>query len=148
MKLIVRDLRTALGPFVSAALPVFVAAAIVGTIPSVSNAENPADAIARIRQGSYAQMPPPQTAYASGPAGKGMTIENGTGSLLRVHFSGPANRTVDVPNGQSADMELVVGSYEVAAEVPGTSIMLFYGTQTYQPNTHYWLKFFMETRYR
>lgn len=91
---------------------------------------------------------PSQTAHASGPAGKGMTIENETGALLRVHFSGPANHTVDVSNGQSADVELVVGSYEVAAEVPGTAILPFYGSQTYQPNTHYWLKFFVETRYQ
>lgn len=100
------------------------------------------EAIARIRSGPHLQMPAPRTAYASG-AGKGMTIENSTGHLLRIHFGGPVIRTVDIPSGQSVDVDLTVGAYEVAAEAPGTAITPFYGTQTYQPNTHYWLKFFL-----
>jgi hypothetical protein len=144
---IVCDLRPVLSSVALAALLALITATVVSMTPRVSNAENPADAVARIHRGPHVQMPPPQTAYASGQAGKGMTIENGTGYLLRVHFSGSMNRTVDVPNGQSVGVELVVGSYEVAAEVPGTSIMPFYGTQTYQLNTHYRLKFFVERRF-
>lgn len=134
--------------FATTALLALATVALVGVTPSVNGAESPADAIARIRRGPHGQMPPPQTAHASGPAGKGMTIENGTGHLLRVHFSGPTNWTVDVPDGQSVGVDLVVGSYEVAGEVPDAAIMPFYGTQVYQPNTHYWLKFFVQTKYR
>ncbi|MEK7426845.1 MAG: hypothetical protein AAB131_23745, partial [Actinomycetota bacterium] len=77
----------------------------------------------------------------SGPAGKGMTIENGTGQTLHVHFSGPLTRTVVVPDGRSESVELAVGEYQVAAEVPGSRIIPFYGRQAYQSFTHYWLKF-------
>lgn len=114
----------------------------------ISQAEGPADAIARIRGGPHVQMPPPQTAHASGGSGQGMTIENGTGYILRVHFNGPVIRSVDVPDGASVGVELVVGSYEVAAEVPGAPVTPFYGNQRYEPSTHYWLKFFVGTRYR
>jgi hypothetical protein len=75
-----------------------------------------------------------------------MTIENGTGHLLRVHFSGPITRTVDVPNGTSAGVDLAVGRYEVAAEVPQAPIVPFYGKQEYRANTHYWLQFFVRAR--
>lgn len=149
MRSIAGDIRTIFSPATLAALLLLAAVAIVGALPRVGSAEeNPAAAIARIRHGPHAQMPPPQTAYAGGPTGKGMTIENGTGYLLRVHFSGPVNQTVDVPDGQSVGVELAVGSYEVAAEVPDAPIMPFYGTQTYQSNMHYWLKFFVEQGYR
>lgn len=144
---IVCNVRTPLSPIVLTALLALVTAAVIGVTPHVSDAESPADAIKRIRRGPHMQMPPPQAAYASGGSGKGMTIENGTGYLLHVHLSGPINRTVDVPNGQSVGVDLVVGSYEVAAEVPDAPIMPFYGNQTYEPNHHYWLKFFVETKY-
>jgi hypothetical protein len=71
-----------------------------------------------------------------------MTIENGTGQTLHVHFSGPMNRTVVVPNGRSESVELAVGDYQVAAEVPGARIIPFYGRQAYKPFTHYWLRFY------
>ncbi len=105
--------------------------------PVASHAESPIEAITRIRQGPHVPMPPPQMVYTSGAPGKGMTIENYTGHLLRVHFNGPICRTVEVPNRQSFAVALVVGSYEVATEVPGTTILPFYGTQTYQPHAHY-----------
>ena len=130
----------------AAFLALVAAAAVVGGMPHLSEAESPAEAIARIRHGSHVQMPSPRMERASGPAGKGMTIENGTGSLLRVHFSGPTNRSVEVAGGRAAGVELVVGRYEVAVEMPGTPIIPLYGKQMYRPNTHYWLKFFVEKR--
>jgi hypothetical protein len=89
-------------------------------------------------------MPPASTAPATGPAGKGMTIENGTGQTLHVHFSGPVSRTVVVPDGRSESVELAVGEYQVAAEIPGSRVIPFYGRQAYQPFTHYWLKFYTQ----
>ena len=72
---------------------VTLAAIAVTTTPTIA-AESPADAIARMRSGRHAPIPPPRTAHASGPAGKGITIENGTGYPLHVYFSGPVSRTV------------------------------------------------------
>lgn len=112
-------------------------------LASVPNgiAETPNEAIRRIQAGQHSQMPPAITAPASGPAGKGMTIENGTGHVLHIHFSGPMSRTVVVADGRSESVELAVGDYQIAAEAPSSEITPFYGRQTYRPRTHYWLKF-------
>lgn len=115
---------------------------------ALSGAETTEDAIQRIRAGQHVAMPPPTSTAASGPAGKGMTIENESGHTLHVHFSGPVTRTVVVPNGQAAGVELAVGRYQVAAEIPQSRIVPFYGEQAYEPNTHYWLKFFVRQRSR
>ncbi len=117
---------------------------LLGLCVHVSIAETPERAIKRIRSGQHTPMPPPTTAPATGAAGKGMTIENGTGHILHVHFSGPVSRTVVVPDGRSESVELAVGDYQVAAEVPGSRIIPFYGRQDYQPFTHYWLKFYTQ----
>lgn len=111
-------------------------------------AESTVDAIQRIRQGAYTPMPPPMSTYATGPAGQGMTIENGTDYRLHIYFSGPVSRTVIVPDGESEGVDLVVGRYQVAAEVPGSSIMPFYGDQMYEPSTHYWLKFYVQQQWQ
>jgi hypothetical protein len=88
-------------------------------------------------------MPAPSTAHATGNAGEGMTIENGTGHTLYVYFDGPTSKTVKVPDGSQVDVALVVGSYQVAGEIPNSHVRPFYGKQSYEDNTHYWLKFFI-----
>jgi hypothetical protein len=113
---------------------------------TLSIGETADEAVKRIRSGRHSAMPPPVSRAATGPAGKGMTVENGTGHTVVIHFNGPVTRSVSVPNGLSSDVELVTGDYEVAAEVPGSRIVPFYGRQSYAPNTHYWLKFFVRTR--
>lgn len=124
-------------------LPLVLAASVHPALALRAHAETPAEAISRIRAGSHSAMPMPERAHTTGPAGKGMEIENATGHLLRVHFDGPVARTVDVPNGDSVGVDLVVGAYDVAAEVPGVRITPFSGRQTYEPRTHYWFKFFV-----
>lgn len=89
------NLRSALR-FPTAALAAFV---VIGS--EVSIAETPEEAIKRIQSGRHSQMPAPVTAPASGAAGKGVTIENGTGYTLTLHFSGPVGRTVAIRNGES-----------------------------------------------
>ena len=103
-------------------------------------------AIQRIKSGPHSSMPTPEQANATGNAGEGMTIENGTGQTLYVYFDGPVSRSVKIPSGSSIGVALTVGSYEVAGEIPKSNITPFYGTQTYEANTHYWLKFYVGTR--
>ena len=55
---------------------------IVGV--QLSSAETAEEAIRRIQAGQYTPMPPPSTAPATGLAGKGMTVENGTGYTLHI----------------------------------------------------------------
>lgn len=115
---------------------------LVSPTVQTSMAETPEEAIKRIQAGRHTPMPPPTTAPATGVGGKGMTIENGTRHTLHVHFSGSMTRTVVVPAARSESVELAVGDYQVAAEVPGSRIIPFYGRQAYQPFTHYWLTFY------
>ncbi len=119
-----------------------------GLTPTAGHAQGAAEAIGRIRTGPHADMPPAQMSHASGAEGQGMTIENETGHAMMVYFSGPVQRSIQVPNGGSVGVELIVGGYEVAAEVlgntPDVSITPFYGRQTYETNAHYWLKFFLQ----
>jgi hypothetical protein len=102
-----------------------------------------ASAIQRIKSGAHSSMPEPTTAPASGAEGEGMTIENGTGQTLYVYFSGPVNKTVKIASGTERSVSLVVGRYEVAGEIPGGNVRPFYGKQSYDANTHYWLKFYL-----
>lgn len=126
------------------------AGVLIALILSLAAAAIPAQAlagagsaIARIKSGPHTSMPQPSTAPATGNAGEGMTIINGTGHTLYVYFDGPTSKTVKVPDGSQAGVTLVVGSYEVAGEIPGSHITPFYGRQSYEANTHYWLKFFV-----
>jgi hypothetical protein len=151
INIIIKTGRKRAWSFRSFEIASFVVAAtliIIGPTPIAGYAQTVAAAIARIRSGPHAEMPPAQAAVANGPEGEGMTIENGTAYPMRVYFSGPIQRSVSVPKGRSAGVELVVGNYEVAVEVvgetPGVRIMPFYGRQTYEGNTHYWLKFYLQ----
>jgi hypothetical protein len=142
------DMITCRGSLGTRALVLGLLTILAAITPIAGHAETPVDAVARIRSRPHSAMPPPQMAHATGAAGKGMTIENGTGHLLLVHFSGPVSTSVEVPDGGSAGVELAVGSYEVAAEVPNSTIVPFYGKQSYQHRRHYWLKFFVQSRWR
>jgi hypothetical protein len=90
-------------------------------LPASGAAESAADAVKRIRSQPHSSMPPPERARATGAEGKGMTIENGTGHTLVVHFDGPVAKSVRVDDGRSADVALAVGDYDVAGEVPGSA---------------------------
>lgn len=104
MKLIVTHIRTSLFHIALAALLCMVVTIIVGGTPGISTAESTANAVARIRGGLHAQMPPPKIAYAAGPVGIGMPIENDKGYLLRVHFSGVNQVSMDVSQGNRAGL--------------------------------------------
>lgn len=98
-------------------------------------------AIERIRHGRFITMPSPASSPTAGPVGRGLTIQNVTVHALRIYFVGPTTRVIDVPAGAALSVELVVGAYELAAEVPNTTVVPFYGKHTYEMNLHYWLKF-------
>lgn len=103
-------------------------------------------AIERIKKSQYATIPKPVKAPAAGLAGKGMTIENGTYKTLGIYFNGSSSKKAEVPQGESLGIDLVVGNYEVAAEVPDSKIIPFYGFQKYESGYHYRLKFYLEKR--
>jgi hypothetical protein len=108
-----------------------------------AHADAASAAISRIKSGAHSSMPIPETATATGDAGEGMTIQNGTNHTLYVYFVGPVHKAVKIPRGATKGVSLVVGSYQVAGEIPHANVQPFYGRQTYAANTHYWLKFYL-----
>jgi hypothetical protein len=102
--------------------------------------ENTAAAIARIRSASHSSLPEMSSIVAHGGGG-GIDIENNSAGTLAVHFSGLTTKSVIVQPGDSAEVSLGAGSYEVAAEVIRSSAKPFYGQLRFDQNVFYRIKF-------
>jgi hypothetical protein len=108
------------------------------------------EAINRIQQGPHSAMPQ-STVRASGrPTGGSSTVrvENATGHTVRIYFSGPQSRILEVPDRQLRDIDLAAGRYQVAAETTDPKIIPFYGERTYEPNREYRSHFVIQSRFR
>jgi len=106
---------------------------------------NVKQAIERIKKGPHSTLASPEVSYTDGPVGKGMTLENHTPFTVIFYFLGPTQNTIEIAAGKTADIALVVGTYEVAVEAhnpPGVIVRPFYGHHDYGPNAHYWLKLY------
>jgi len=116
-----------------------------GISPNSSNdAHSVDDAIDRIRGGQYAPMPPAQASVGSGSGSPRLTIENDTQYELRVYLSGPETHSVSIPAGGSSVLDLTIGTFKLAAEIPNSSILPFYGEQTFNNGTAYMEKFYIQ----
>jgi hypothetical protein len=102
------------------------------------------DAIKRIQGGQYSPMPPAQVFVRSGTGSPRLTIENGTQYEIRVYLSGPETHTVSVPAGGSSVLDLTAGAFKLAAEIPNSSIIPFYGEQTFNGGAAYVEKFYIQ----
>jgi hypothetical protein len=72
-----------------------------------------------------------------------ITIENDTNHTLYVHFSGPEAQTIPIPKGNSQEIVLVSGDYEVAAEVNDPKVKSLYAKRTLRANYHYIRRFYI-----
>jgi hypothetical protein len=76
-----------------------------------------------------------------------LTVKNSTQHELSVFFDGPIARRITLPAGASQDVDLMPGSFRVAARVNRASdsdvvdILTFYGEQAYQSSAVYTLAF-------
>lgn len=104
-----------------------------------------ATAIDRIRGGPHSRLPDLEKRIATGPVGRGVTIENGTSQVLTAYFRGAVVRTVEIQGQASTDVELTVGRYEVAAEMRDGGALPFYGELIFESDAHYWLRFFAQS---
>jgi hypothetical protein len=92
----------------------------------------------------------PQTTEASSV----MILENQTATALRLYLVGPVSRIVELSQGQSKALDLAEGKYAVAAEFSPDAqdkpprVRPMYSIQTYEPQTHYTLKFYVQWRHR
>jgi len=113
-----------------------------------SNGESPErSAIERIRRGNHLSLPAIQEDRAGAGTTASITFENATNYGIRVYVSGPVSRTLMLSPGARESLDLIQGQYELAAEVPGSSILPFLGQQLIQPNTSYREVFSLGTRF-
>ena len=102
------------------------------------------ETIKRIKQGEHGDMPEPIQSPVTDSSGETLTIVNATGHKLMIHFSGPETKTVKISTGKSVSVELTTGQYEMAAEVPETNIIPFYGSYSCKPNMQYQIQFIVK----
>ncbi len=83
-----------------------------------------------------------------------MTLENQTATDLRLYLVGPVSRIVELPQGESKDIDLAEGKYALAAEFSPDAqdkpprVRPMYSLQTYEPKTRYGLTFYVQWRHR
>ena len=102
------------------------------------------DEIRRISSGQYAPMPPAQASVGTGSGSPRLTIENGTQYEIHVYLSGRETRSVSVQPGATSVLDLPAGAFRLAAEIPNSSIMPFYGEQTFSSGVTYVEKFYIQ----
>jgi hypothetical protein len=98
-------------------------------------------AIERIRGARHASMPDEKC--SSGESGTTLTVENGTNLLIRYLLKGPTSQAVTVEPSLSIKVTLTPGTYQVAAEIPNSSMMPFYGERTFNAGTQCRQLFYM-----
>ena len=116
-----------------------------GNVPAANSIQ---DDINKIRNAPHEAMPATQAARASLGGQTSMTVENGTNYLLYFYLSGPTSQKLEIATGRSQTLRLPPGHYEVAAKVSDLSVIPFYGTEDYAPNTGYSSHFYISTQPR
>jgi tetratricopeptide (TPR) repeat protein len=104
------------------------------------------EAIGRIRAGRYAPMPAAQASAGSAVGSPRLTIENATQYELHVYVSGPQARSFSIQAGASTVVDLAAGTFRLAAEIPNSSVLPFYGEQTFNNGTAYVERFYVRVQ--
>ena len=89
-------------------------------------------------------MPQAQASGRSGTGSPRLTIENGTQYEIHVYLSGPETHSASIPAGGTSVLDLQSGTLKLAAEIPNSSIVPFYGEQTFSNGTTYMEKFYIQ----
>jgi len=94
------------------------------------------DEIERIRNGEHVPFPPIQaiggTSSSASPSGIGaFAVKNDTAYTLTVLFSGPTERRAEIRPGASLSIDLLPGSYKVAARVNAPDVSPSYGEHVF-----------------
>jgi hypothetical protein len=107
--------------------------------------------IERTLRTAYVTLPSEIEASISDPniEGARLNVQNHTAYPLNLNFVGGISRRVEVNAGDSQDIDLVAGDYELAVGFPeslqalATRLRPMYGIQTYKSNMTYALKFYL-----
>jgi len=103
-------------------------------------------AIDQIRGGAHGEIPPAQ-AVGTNPGGVTTTsVRNGTQYTLYFYIAGPVARSLEISPGQTQELRLVPGRYEVGARVSAQNVTPFYGVQNYGQGTAYSETFYIRAQ--
>jgi hypothetical protein len=88
-----------------------------------------------IAAGEYGQMPKAE-ALTYGGTSSVLDVENKTGYVLTVRYSGPDSQKLVVPVGETRSITLSPGNYKVGASVEAAHVRNYYGSDTLQGGTY------------
>jgi len=98
-------------------------------------------AMQRIRNTRYTAMPNPKC--LPGSSGSTLTLENRTKFVIDFYVVGETSRVLKVAPSASLPIDLSPGDYQVAAEIPNSSVAPFFGERTFTAGTRCQLVFSM-----
>ena len=103
--------------------------------------------VAEIARGEHGKLPPADPVQLTGGTEAQMEIENQTRYTLSVRYSGRQSYRFDLATGQTREVELATGAYQVAATVSSPGVIPYAGSDTLQGGK-YSSKFYIETRHK
>ena len=102
--------------------------------------------VKQIAAGEYGEMPKAQPLSYGGSI-VDVEIENKTGYVLTVRYSGTDSKMIVLPVASTKSIALIPGDYQVAASVSASNVTNYYGRDTMQGGK-YSSSFFIQTRTR
>jgi len=99
--------------------------------------------VQKIAAGEHGVMPPAQPIAVGGTTTE-VEIENKTGYVLTVRYSGVDSKRITIPIGATQTVTLKPGAYQVAASVSAAHVTNYYGRDTMQGG-RYSSSFFIRT---
>jgi hypothetical protein len=115
--------------------------------PTENSSDQPLDTtereIAAIRNAPHTAMPAAQAFQEPLGGQTKLAIKNGTAYTLTLYLSGPASHKLQIAAGGAQTLRLPPGHYEIAAKVSKSSVIPFYGTGDYSPDTGYSSHFYI-----
>jgi len=102
--------------------------------------------VKRIAAGEYGEMPKAQS-LSSGGSFVEVEVENKTGYILTIRYSGPDSQKVLIPIGVTTTVSLPPGDYQVAASVSASNVTNYFGRDSMKAGK-YSSSFYIQSQYR
>jgi len=100
-------------------------------------------AIDSIARGPHQDLPQ-QSAQRLAPGERtGWSVENGTGYDVQLYVSGPEKQQFAIPNGGSITINLIPGTYRIAATVSDVAVKPFYAVRQLEGQTRWASHFYI-----
>lgn len=102
--------------------------------------------IGHVAQGAVSTSLPKSQVIGAVGGDPEIAIENATGRVLNVQFTGPVNQSVTIPVGESRTATLLAGTYTVTAVISGLAgigTSTLSGIEAYESHFRYGVRYFL-----